>query len=159
MKSSLETVKATRTDSVEFTLSSGDFSAVLTLRRLTVIETARAEDQAAEALAKYVTGKGQFRRDGTVDTSQGFTPPVDIVHDGEPVLLSKRSCRALTYVTLAQAAPEEDLYSFVELAKMCVNDELAAQLTDAFIWIVGSEDEADEEGDERLPLSDGSPDA
>lgn len=156
MRPSIGSVKSTPKETRTFPLQCEGFRASITVRRMGTIEFVRAEDETADAVRKYVTGSGPARKDGTVDrTSDDYVAPVRLLHNGEEVVLSARSCRAITYVTLAQVGDSEaDLYPFEELARMCVNDDLALQITDVFFWVFGQDIKTPgQEGDQDVPLS------
>lgn len=109
--------------------------ASVTLQRYGVIGSSGFSEAADRMYQKYVTGIGPTDEFGIVDTeSKGFVPPTPLpLVGGEPVVLTYGACKVICAVQLAQV--QEDSYDFVELAMMCVNDDMAGQLSEAASWV------------------------
>jgi hypothetical protein len=124
-----------------------DLKVPLTLRKLGGAEWIAATADAAKAYtAKYVTGKGD-------PDKPGYEPPVPIPPvDGQTVYLSETTCQVLAAVEYAQTCPNEDRYTFEELAAFATLDAVLGQLMAAFDRI-SFDVEDDQEGSDADPLA------
>lgn len=110
--------------------------ASVTLQRYGVIGSSGYTEEADRMYQKYVTGIGPTDEFGHVDPeAKSFVAPVPLpLVGGEPVSLTYGACKVVCAVRGAQV--QEDSYDFVELAMMCVNDEMAGQMSEAASWVV-----------------------
>ncbi len=135
------------------------FEARLRLRRYGVMGATAFEERAGENYRRHVTGSGPVDDDGDIDReSKAFVPPTPLPPVGDqPVLLTYGTCRVVAAVELAQV--QDERYTFVELASMCVSEEIAAQMIEASAWVMPREPGREKEEGNRSGGSTGrSPD-
>lgn len=112
------------------------FNASVTLRRYGVMGSTAFEERAGEMYRKHVTGYGPLTEDGEVDReSKAYAAPTPLPPvDGQPVVLTYGTCRVVAAVELAQV--QDERYTFVELATMCVSEHIAAEMVSASAWVM-----------------------
>ena len=94
----------------------------LRLRRHDAMSLLEAYSLAEEKAREYVTGTGE-------KGATGYSPPVLFPPvGGEPVFLTAETCRVVAIVQTAQAGPQEDRYTFEEVAALCTVPAIGAQV-------------------------------
>jgi len=96
------------------------------------------DEKAGEMYRKYVVGSGPVKENGELDTESSLyiAPKLVGFVDGEPVILTFASCRAITAIVLAQTEGREEFrYTFEEIAMWCVSDHLGMQIVQASNWV------------------------
>jgi len=96
------------------------------------------DEKAQEYYRKYVVGSGPYKDNGEIDTESSLyiAPKLVGFVDGEPVILTFATCRAVTAIVLAQTEGREDeRYTFEEIAMWCVSDHLGMQIGQAANWV------------------------
>lgn len=105
------------------------------------------DERAGEMYRKYVAGHGPAGKDGELDTESAlFVPPKHLpLVDGEPVVLTQATCRAVAAVELAQTEFEDqERYTFEDIAMWCVSDHLGFQVLQAANWVAPEEPRSQE---------------
>lgn len=108
------------------------------LRKMSRVDALAYLERAEEYIERYITGEGEPGKPGYVAPRN--LPPTG----GSTVTVTRPTCRVLACIEFAQIQPEEERYTFEELAAMAAVPKIAAQMFRAMHAIQDIEEEEDD---------------